>query len=83
MSFASEWSQAKRDFEAQTGQKKPTPVAKTLAGIERKSTDIASAPGAIDAALAKKSRNVQKFVTNLWPSRIKRQKEMLDAAVRG
>jgi G3E family GTPase len=57
MSFANEWSQAKKDFEAQTGQKKPAPVAQTLFGIERKSTDIASALRAIDAALAKKSRN--------------------------
>lgn len=57
MSFANEWSQAKKDFEAQTGQKKPAPVAQTLFGIERKSTDIASALRAIDTALAKKSRN--------------------------
>jgi hypothetical protein len=55
--FHAEWSQAKKEFEKETGQKKPAPVQKTLFGIDRKSTDIASSLKAVDAALAKKSRN--------------------------
>ncbi len=57
MGFADEWNKAKKDFETETGKKKPAPVAQTLFGIERKSTDIASALRAIDTALEKKSRN--------------------------
>jgi hypothetical protein len=55
--FQKNWENAKKQFETETGQKKPAPETKTIFGtVTRKSTDIAAALKSVDAAFAKKSR---------------------------